>query len=318
MIPFPFQVGQLGRDNVAAANVTPLLDLYGSAAVAYSMRKLRTAYAGACVRVRTSAAGNAETDIGFDGNGNLDETALAAAIGSNTGTVVTWYDQSGNGVNVTQATAANQPIIVSSGTIQKNNGRVTMFFDGTNDGLASSFSVTAIASARQGSISAVHKSTNTGGTGNGIVILHRSGGYDYQSGLLFERRGTTLSFSLGSGTTGAFNAANFQTQTTPNTNTSALTIAQTFVDGVGGTRTLYIDGTSGTLTNSAGTLATTGFMTTGSGSMRVILGARNNNQTNTLSDFWQGSINEAVVWGSDQTSNQAGIKSNQASYFSTP
>lgn len=309
----PFAAMRLRKPGTS---VPPLLDIYGSAAAAFSVRKMLTSYSGACLRVRTSAAGNAETDIGFDGSGNIDESALSAAIGSNTGTVVTWYDQSGNGVNVTQATVASQPIIVSVGVIQKNNGRVTVFFDGSNDGLASAFSITALNSSRQGSISAVHKSANT--TGFGVVSLQRSGGFDYQSALLFERRSTTLSFTLGNGTTGANSTTNYQTQTTPNSNVSSLLLAQTFVDGVGGTRSLYIDGVSGTLTNSAGSLATTGFLTTGSGSHRVILGARSGNQTNTLDNFLQQGISEVVVWGSDQTSNQAGIKSNQSTYFSTP
>jgi hypothetical protein len=91
-----------------------LLDLYPSAAVAYSIRKLRTAYTGSAIRVRRSSD-NTETDIGFSG-ANLDTAALTSFCGSGNGFVTTWYDQSGNAKNATQTTAGNQPQIVSSGS----------------------------------------------------------------------------------------------------------------------------------------------------------------------------------------------------------
>ena len=110
---------------------TGLLDLYPNAAVAYSVRKLRSAYAGAAIRVRRSSD-NAEQDIGFTGTGDLDETALTAFVGSNNGFVVTWYDQSGNANNATQSTAANQAQIVNSGTVLKLNGKPRLNFDGSD------------------------------------------------------------------------------------------------------------------------------------------------------------------------------------------
>lgn len=111
--------------------VVPLLDVYGSAAAAYSVRKLRTAYTGSAIRVRRSSD-NAESDIGFSG-GNLDTTSLTSFCGSSNGFVTTWYDQSGNGLNVTQTTAANQPQIVSSGSVILQNSKPAIYFDGIND-----------------------------------------------------------------------------------------------------------------------------------------------------------------------------------------
>jgi hypothetical protein len=104
----------------ASANL--LLDQYSGAAAAYSLRKLRTAYSGNAIRVRRSND-NAEQDIGFDANGNLNETALTTFVGANSGFVTTWYDQSGNARNATQTTAANQPVIVNAGTVSKVNGK---------------------------------------------------------------------------------------------------------------------------------------------------------------------------------------------------
>lgn len=113
-----------------------LLDLYPSAAVAYSLRKLRNAYTGNAIRVRRSSD-NTEQDIGFDSNGNLNESALTTFVGSGNGFVVTWYDQSTNVNNAIMSTQANQPQIVSSGVILKRTGigsaRPIIRFDGVND-----------------------------------------------------------------------------------------------------------------------------------------------------------------------------------------
>lgn len=113
--------------------VTPLLlDLYQGAAAAYSLRKLRHDYTGAAIRVRESS-GNTEADIGFTSSGVLDTTALLAHTGANDGFVTTWYDQSGNARNATQATAANQPQIVSSGSVILENGKPAL--NSTSDSL---------------------------------------------------------------------------------------------------------------------------------------------------------------------------------------
>lgn len=82
-------------------------------AVAYSTRKLRTAYSGACLRVRRSSD-STEQDIGFSG-GKLDTAALLSFVGAGDGFVTTWYDQSGNGRDATQATAAKQMYVVQAG-----------------------------------------------------------------------------------------------------------------------------------------------------------------------------------------------------------
>jgi len=102
---------------------TGLLDTYSGAAVAYSAaRRLRTAYTGSLIRVRRSSD-NAEQNIGYDINNVLDETALTTFVGAGDGFVTTWYDQSGNTKNATQSTAINQHRIVSSGTIEKDGGK---------------------------------------------------------------------------------------------------------------------------------------------------------------------------------------------------
>ena len=136
----------LGINGIIASSISGaaplLLDLYPGAAAAYSVRKLRTAYTGNAIRVRRSSD-NTEQDIGFSG-ANLDTAALTSFCGSGNGFVTTWYDQSGNGNNATQTTAANQPQIVSSGSVLTLTGigsaRPILSFDGTND----TFNITAV------------------------------------------------------------------------------------------------------------------------------------------------------------------------------
>jgi hypothetical protein len=98
--------------------ISLLLDTYPNAKVAYSLRKLRTAYSGNAIRVRRTDL--AEQDIGFDSNGNLDTVALLAFVGTgalDNGFITTWYDQSTNANNATQVAAISQAQIVSAGTV---------------------------------------------------------------------------------------------------------------------------------------------------------------------------------------------------------
>jgi hemin uptake protein HemP len=108
-----------------------LLDTYTGASAAYSVRLLRGAYSGSAIRVRRSSD-NTEQDIGFDVNGNLNESALTTFVGAGNGFVTTWYDQSGNAANATQSTAINQPQIVGSGTVFKQNNKIVLKTDGSS------------------------------------------------------------------------------------------------------------------------------------------------------------------------------------------
>jgi hypothetical protein len=102
-----------------------LLDAYPGAAAAYSFRKLRTAYTGNCIRVYSTGAGTPSMDIGFVNN-VLDTATLLAFIGVNNGIVTTWYDQSGNGNNISQINTNNAGLIVQSGILITDGGKPAM------------------------------------------------------------------------------------------------------------------------------------------------------------------------------------------------
>ena len=133
-----FSQGQIVRTHPyyrpTAASCSYLLDQYSGAAAAYSLRLLDCDYAGSAIRVRRSSD-NTEQDIGFV-NGNLDTASLKTFVGTggtDDGFVVTWYDQSGNGSNVTQSTSGNQPLIMDNGVVIRQNGNPSIYFDGSND-----------------------------------------------------------------------------------------------------------------------------------------------------------------------------------------
>jgi hypothetical protein len=111
---------------------TGLLNTYSGAAAAYSLRLLDSTYTGDAIRVRR-ASDNTEQDIGFDGNGDLDTSALTTFCTGTNGFVKTWYDQSGNAKDATQSTTANQPKIYDSSTgVILDNSMPALSFSGTN------------------------------------------------------------------------------------------------------------------------------------------------------------------------------------------
>lgn len=108
------------------AAATFLFTAYGKPVMAFSFRKVVKDYLGSAIRVRR-ISDNIETDIGFDGNGNLDLTAYNAFMGVSSLRLTTWYDQSGNNYNATQTTNALQPTI----SINSFNGAPQVEFTNT-------------------------------------------------------------------------------------------------------------------------------------------------------------------------------------------
>ncbi len=104
--------------------LVPLLlnQLNNTPNAAYSTRLLSSTYSGNAIKVRRSSD-NTESDIGFNTNGELNETALISFVGGGDGFVTVWYDQSGNANHVINNTIGTQPQIVFSGTVYKMNGK---------------------------------------------------------------------------------------------------------------------------------------------------------------------------------------------------
>lgn len=101
--------------------------------VGYSMRLMNPSYEGPIVQVRRDSD-NATQDFYANTNGALGTqfegtgTSLTSWLGTATGYVAIWYDQTGNGRNATQATTAYQPKIA----IETMSGRYTVYFHSTS------------------------------------------------------------------------------------------------------------------------------------------------------------------------------------------
>ena len=113
-------------------------DLFTRATCAFSLRQIVPDYTGHCVKVRRSSD-NGEVDIGFTDTGVIDQAALlthTGTTGSDTGQVVTWYDQGPDSMNATNTTAAQQPTIVSAGAVVVSNSKPSLAFDAAGAGSA--------------------------------------------------------------------------------------------------------------------------------------------------------------------------------------
>lgn len=99
-----------------------LLDTY-PAALGYSLRQIKSGVTNV-VRVRRSSD-NAEQDFTA---AQIIGGTLASFCGVGEGFITVWYDQSGNGINVSQPNAANQPQIVSSGNVITDGGTPALFW----------------------------------------------------------------------------------------------------------------------------------------------------------------------------------------------
>ena len=122
-----FDGGHVGSLTMESATGSPL-DGLDNLHSAYGLRRLRSEWVGAAIRVREDS-GDTEADIGFLANGNIDSAAITAHLAGANGKIVKWYDQSGNGRHLSNSTAAEQPTLDTTGT----NGHPTVSFSGTAD-----------------------------------------------------------------------------------------------------------------------------------------------------------------------------------------
>ncbi|NCW67515.1 MAG: hypothetical protein EBV86_02940 [Marivivens sp.] len=129
----PISLKMTWEEVAQAPAFTGLLnESYGSGAeAAYSTRRLNGNVTECMVIRRASDAQT--TTIGFDGSGNIDESAIETFCTGTTCTVYQWLDQSGNGNTATAAASGNEPTIYTGGALVKQDGRVALDFDGTDD-----------------------------------------------------------------------------------------------------------------------------------------------------------------------------------------
>jgi hypothetical protein len=250
-----------------------LLDTYPNAAAAYSVRKLRTLYTGNAIKVRRSSD-NTEQDIRFSG-ANLDTSALTTFCSGTNGFVTTWYDQSGNGINATQTTAANQPQIVSSGSIITQGGKPFIQYITSGTSQLKTTSTFSISTPLQTFMV----------TQNTRSLLDFPYFHDFQTNRAVMYYGPNLALFNGS-----------------QIDSTDISTTRNLLSGLfnGVSSALYKNGSS-LITGDTGNLGASGIL---------FLGTRNNNNQSLY-----GGFQEFVLYPSNQTSNQTAIQSNINTYY---
>jgi hypothetical protein len=274
-----------------------LTQLSTQPSTAYSLRKLKASYTGKAINVRRSSD-NTRTDIGFTPSGDLDTATLKAWVGSGNGYIYTWYDQSGN-KNATQSTAANQPQIVSSGAIIRQNNLPSVYFNGSN------YLVYSSATSAGGNVA--HSLNCVGRADNGV------GNFIAYSGSTTANRNSCL----GSGNnynniTGAIWIGGYSQDGgyAAGSPIAALAVrTKTYTPSPSVINTGYVDRTFLITTNTAFNLDRSD----------IILGIQDNNTTAPYDDPLTGYISEAFLFLSSISNTvRLALEVNQQIYYNTP
>lgn len=289
-IAFPFQLMKKKATGGGGGGTGPLLDgLSTSAVFAHSTRKLRSVYAGAAFQVKRSSD-NATQDIGFDGNGDLDVAALATFIGANTGTISIWYDQTGNGNNMT----------TTVGQVRTS---------GTNNTIGANSRVAALWSTAMGSYASLGQNL----TNNRSFIMVGKLTSNSVSYALSASADGGLAMSSGDVTAGdmAFGKINVASIAASAGGVVGITSPQCLMwsfDNSNGNYAAYVDGTS-VLSGTTGTRLNASPLRFGA------------YPTNLSAAPWRGYVGEMVMFdtsGSLNSTDRAAIFSNQKAYWGTP
>lgn len=277
----PINLGEIGSEDITP--ITYLLDLYPSAAAAYSLRKLRSAYTGSAIRVRRSSD-NTEQDIGFTALGALDTSSLTSFCGSGNGFVTTWYDQSGNTRNATQTTAANQPQIVSSGSVITQNDKEVLSFNGSSyyfnfNGsffINTKYSIYYVGSRNS---SKVHNYIigGSGNTNNTNLFL----GYRFDNTYRLSQFGVDIDYSVSNYTTATLSIWNAY-----NANSEK-----------------YIVLNNSVVATSTNTDNLISYNNSAIGYIQLV------------NEYYNGRLSELILYNSDQSSNRTGINTNINTYY---
>ncbi len=268
------------RTEVAARS--GLLADYPGAAAAYSLRLLDTDYAGSAIRVRR-ASDNAEQDIGFDGNGDLDTTALATFCSGTDGFVKVWYDQAGAN-DATQTTTTAQPKIYDSAT-----------------GVVTENSQPAIAP------------TSLFGLPTGVTSLSDASFFIAGINTPAPTAGANTRFVSSYAGTGALAANAFIIRTSSgnyqfNTSTAIATTASALNENV--LLAAFKNGANISIGKNGGALGTATTSSTITAQIYLF-----DDAGGTVFDGARG-LNEIIIYSSDQSANRTGIESNINTYYS--
>jgi len=326
-------IASLGDFNgVAKASITDINGVVFAAgaavpapAAAYSVRLLGSAvgvptYTGACMRVRRDTAGGTgdddEADVAFDTSLSTPTISLDSAISnassgvtattfgqfvaasgysnpdSLSGTILAyvdqWHDQSGNGNDAEQTTHGSQPQIYNGSAVITDNGKPAIDFDGSDDSLKS-------VSAYPTGTNESHFTVRNGQSINGRVIDTRGTGLAGTVTGWHEKTWSTDYITLDDGN-GGYIFINNQTAKAGQLLRSTF-LSQSSID-------VFDDGASyDSATGSTGSFD--------SGNILVIGGR----SPSPGVQYLNGTIQEVILYPSDQSSNRSDIETDINDYF---
>lgn len=264
--------------------------LSAASTAAYSLRKLRSSYTGYAINVRRSSD-NTATNIGFVGL-NLDTATLLSFCAATYCFLTEWYDESGNGNNLVQSNASYQPVIVSAGVLQIQNGLPSGSFMG---GFLTSSSITGAPSQFTGNIVG-NMSSNASSFVRFMALLSAGDPNDYSTNTsvcLFVQNSSSVAVEA---------YRNDIPLSSQNITINQLFIASTVFGST--SNTTYING-------SAGTSASFSATPLGS-SLTLSLGASANGSEEIL-----GYISEAIYFPSAlSTTDRQTLEHNQEQFYS--
>lgn len=266
---------------------------------AHSLRRLLTDYTGPLVRVRRSSD-NVEADIPYLADGSLDTGAVLAHVGAGSGYVVTWYDQSGHGRHVTQATAASQPRIANAGVLDTSNGKAAMLFDGVDDYLLNALG--GLATAAAATLAFVMQSV-VNNLANAVTITETTAGLG--GGFWRPVRGSNANWNVQ-----AANQAgtSLWAATASGSNLFDMAQHQGFYAEAAGVINTWRDSV-------AAHVNTTATRTGTFNPNQFVLGAQ---VGNTVGNYYNGMMQEVVAWADDLTTDRLAIQAAQRSFWGTP
>ena len=211
--------------------------------------------------------------------------SFVGTTGDDDGHITIWYDQSvsdqaGNtatGNHATQSTPANQPKIIDAGILLNE-----LDFDGINDhlDLTSPLGIT--------SAGAIFTVAESGGGNDKIILDNRDGGTD---GFRLFRFGDALEYR--------WQSATVDTLTNPGTDTKFIG----FANHDGSDASAAVNGATATTVSDTSSVSVTS---------TPRIGARS---FTSATNFWDGTINELIIYDTDQNANRTAIEANMSEAY---
>ena len=290
-------LGQQRRLNQVGETISSI----AAPTAAYSLRSI-TGGDPKAVRVRRSSD-NGEQDFTVS---EVNSGALVDFVGSgNDGFVETWYDQSGNGNNLTQSTDGKQPTIVTSGTLNTRNNQPIIKLIQANSTFLQIADSSMFPTGSNIAVTIFHAMHIDASSGNRAGILgsngmgNNAGANNYRFGSFPPRR-AGVKFA---------DASSTQVELKSDSYTDDTDVILTYQLAVNsGTASFQAFNNGSSLTSLS---ASTTDQSYSPQSTEILLGARTTSDNFADSEFF-----EVIAYGSDQLSNRSAIETNINNHYS--